>query len=279
MRLFNRFAKSSLATLFVLALPLSQAQAEECVTFSGIKHCGMGKAQLKVAEKELHVMSPEGSPEDGVAIFTEGSTFWSAGFRFDPSGRDVEETVLTGESEGAAASTATLRTEGGRTTYAATFTAATQEQSTYTASVYSDGKLVAAVRGLHSGDVGVTRMPTRPVIFRTPTCTNEPYRACLQTCKSMGYSNCNYCNVACGGTFHRAPRDGACIWLMEVERSTFALGRYGATAELVEGDMVELREEIDPTGSYPYLNFDRILVQSTAKTTTLTDVKANGNTN
>ncbi|RKH11447.1 hypothetical protein D7Y13_09885 [Corallococcus praedator] len=275
MRLFNRLAQSSLAALFVVALPFAQAQAEECVTFNGINHCGMGKAQLRLNGKELQVVSPYGAAEDGVAIFTEGSTVWSAGFRSQPSGQGVEQTVLTGESEGAAASTATLRTEGGRTSYAATFTAATPDQSTYTATVYSQGQRVASVSGVRYGDVGVTQVPGRVISGITPTCTNQGYSACMASCT---YANCNYCTVPCRRTFHRLELSGACVWSMQVERANFQLAQLGAAAQVVEGDMVELTEEIDPSGSYPYVNFDRILVQSTAKVTTLTDVQANGNT-
>lgn len=276
MRLFRRLAQSSLATLFVLALPLSQAQAEECVTFNGLKHCGLGAAQLVVGEKELQVVSPDGSGKDGVAIFTEGSTVWSAGMRHEPSGLDVEQTVLTGESEGAAASTATLRTEDGKTAFAATFTAATQETSTYTASVFSGGKLVASVGGVRSGDVGLTRTASRISYGGIPpTCTNEGYSACQQSCRVAGYLNCNYCSIPCRRTFHRGDL-GACIWTFQEQRASFTLSQHGAAATVVEGDMVELREEIDPSGSYPYLDFDRILVESTSKVTTLSDVTANG---
>ncbi|RKG92448.1 hypothetical protein [Corallococcus terminator] len=278
MRLFRRLAQSSLAALFVVALPFAQAQAEECVSFNGINHCGMGKAQLKLNGKELQVVSPYGAAEDGVAIFTEGSTVWSAGFRSEPSGRGVEQTVLTGESEGAAASTATIRTEGGRTSYAATFTAATPDASTYTATVYSQGQRVASVSGVRYGDVGVTQVSNRPIYGYTPECTNQSYNACRQSCLSAGYPNCNYCSIPCRRTFHRLELNGACVWSMQVQRATFELAQMGAAAQVVEGDMVELTEEIDPSGSYPYVNFDRILVQSTAKVTTLTDVQANGNT-
>ncbi|WP_164018049.1 hypothetical protein [Pyxidicoccus trucidator] len=276
MRLFHRLAPAGLATLLTLALPLTQAHAEDCVTFSGLKHCGLGSAQLAVEGKELHVVSPDASERDGVAISTEGSTFWSAGFRSEPSGRAVEQTVLTGESEGAAASTATIATEGGRTSFAATFTAATQETSTYTAEVFSNGRLVGSVSNVRSGRVAF--ISYGPVIGGTtsPGCTNLPYNQCMQQCRQQGNYLCGYCSIPCRRTFDRVDENGACRWTLQVQRASFALTQGLADGETVEGDTVVLTEDIVPGGSYPYLNFDRILVETNAKTTTLTDVTANG---
>jgi hypothetical protein len=277
MRLFHRLAPAGLATLLTLALPLTQANAQEkCVTFSGMKHCSLGAAELTVEGKELHVASPNASERDGVAISTEGSIFWSAGMRSEPSGKEVEQTVLTGESEGSPASTATFRTEAERTDISATFTAATQETSTYTAAIYDGGRLVASVSNIRSGDVAVRQFG--PVIRTntSPGCTTQSYSQCMQDCRRQGNYLCGYCSVPCVRTFDR-DEVGGCRWTVQVQRASFSLtANRMAEGETVEGDTVVLTEEIVPGGSYPYLNFDRILVETTAKTTTLTDVTAHG---
>ncbi|HYI00403.1 hypothetical protein [Hyalangium sp.] len=254
--------KSLWAAIFTLVLPLAQAQAQECVEFQGVNHCGIGAARLSVTDEGLKAESRDTTGKDGVAIHTGLSSNWTAALFSDNAGKDAQRTILTSVSEGAPTSTATLDTRGETTTYAATFTGSGQE-STYSALLYRDGVLQAAVGGIRSGTPGIV---SRPNPGWTPACRpyNQNYNSCISSCYSAGYPNCNYCNTPCRNTFHVTPR-GACQWRFDLSATSLQL----ADGRRVEADELVLNEEVRGAASYPYLGFDQILIQSTAASMTI----------
>lgn len=275
MRSFHHLGYSCLAALVALSLPLGEARAQECVEYAGLNHCAIGSAQLEVTEEGLKVQGGSESGEDGVAISMEGATRWTAATRLDEHTEDsAARTVFTAAAEGAPVSTATVRTEGLRSSYAATFTAS-GESPTYSAMVYARGVLQGAVRGLRNGTIAAVNPggggTTDP--GPAPSCTIFSHPVCMDECSRHGWQPCFHCNVPCETSFHNhqlSTHDvpiGTCDWTISLHDPVVQL----ADGRIVQGDTLVLREELTGAGSYPYLNFDQITLQSTAQSTTLSN--------
>ena len=64
---------------------------------------------------------------------------------------------------------------------------------------------------------------------------------------------------------------GTCQWTFALHDQNVQL----ANGRIVRGDTLILREEVSGSGSYPYLSFDQIVLQTTARTTTLSNETSN----
>jgi hypothetical protein len=277
MRLSHHLGYSCLAALVALALPSGQAHAQACVDFAGLNHCTTGSARLSVTEEGLKVQSGTTSGQDGVVVAVDGATSWTAGTRMERSGLAVEKTVLTAAAEGAPVSTATVQTQGLRSSYSATFTGSGQG-STYSAMVYARGVFQGGMTHVRNGTIGATN-PGGPITTGSgpaPTCTIFPYAECMQECYRHNWQPCTYCSNPCGSSFDNLVSvpgvlDGTCQWTFALHDRNVQL----ADGRIVQGDTLILREEVPAAGSYPYLSFDQIVIQSTAKSTTVSNESTN----
>ncbi|RKH49924.1 hypothetical protein D7X55_09335 [Corallococcus sp. AB049A] len=270
MRLFRRLAHSSLATLFVLALPLAQAQAQDCVQFSGMKHCATGAAKLVVDGKELLVQSADASGNDGVVVDTAQAKGWSAGLAHEPSGEARETTVKTVISDGkvVAASVVTETSEGQE--FAASFVDANGKPATYSAMVFREGQLVASVSGISSGSVGARSVAG----LGKKSCTTLTYKACMKLCLD-GPIGCAYCKVPCIGSVNQEEwvlSNGKYPYLDFSLQSPFGAFSVGdaakAAPQIVVGDQLVLISDVPSEGAQ---GIDQVVVQSTAKTVSLSN--------
>ncbi|WP_426755299.1 hypothetical protein [Myxococcus sp. Y35] len=232
--------------------------------FSELNHCGIGKARVTATDAGVKVESESGSGQDGVLIHTGLATNWTAA-TFSQSDRAENRMLFSSVSEGSVTSTATIDSNGQENTYAARFTGA-GESTTYSAMVYHQGRLQAAIGGIRNGTIGVYEpgpYNPGPVTNNPPNCRSryQSVSACLTQCSQMGYWNCNYCYIPCASTFHVTPR-ASCEWRFQVASPVVRLsdGREVAADEIV------LSEEVRGPTSYPYLGFDEIHIQSTART-------------
>ncbi|RKH55167.1 hypothetical protein [Corallococcus aberystwythensis] len=272
MRLFRRLAHSSLATLFVLALPLAEARAEDCVQFAVMKHCASGGAKLTVdvKQEELLVEFPDASAKGGVTVDTEHAKGWSAGLAHEPSGEARESTIKTVVSGGkvVAASIVTDTPDGQE--FAASFVDADGKPTTYSAMVFLKGQLVASVSGLPSGSVGARSIAS----LGKKSCTTLNYRACMKLCGG-GSIQCAYCKVPCVGSVNQEEwvlGNGKYPYLdfsFQTPFGAFSVGDSAKAApEIVAGDQLVLISDAPSDGAQ---GIDQVLVQSTAKTVSLSN--------
>ncbi len=260
MRLPQGFGNALWAAVFAFALPFAQAQAHECVEFKGLNHCGIGNAQVSASDDGVKVVSDDASGEGGVVIHTGLAIDWTAGF-FSESDAPENKMLFSSVSEGSVTSTATVETQGAVRTYAASFTGA-GESTTYSVLVYNRGQLQASVGGIRNGTIG-GQEPVNPGPGPAPYCRPQ-YQTqdqCKNECQDQRYGSCDYCRIPCRGVFRTLP-DAVCQWRFDVpyRRVVLSDGRE------VEGDELVLTEEVRGPTSYPYLGFDEIRVQSTART-------------
>ncbi|NMO15151.1 hypothetical protein HPC49_05840 [Pyxidicoccus fallax] len=267
MRSFRRWTQTGLAALFALALPLSQAHAEDCVTFSGLKHCAVGGAKLEVQSKELNVHATSTSGTDGVAIDTEGFSAWSAGVSCEPSGQAEDTTVLTHVADGKVVATATVASRVDGQTITASFVDADGNPTTYSALLYSQGRLVASVKGLASGSVAA-----RGESLGRPSCTHLTPKACLKLCMG-GPIECNYCYIPCkyaaesGGGSGREPYND---FSFEMPFNGVSIGDGVKAAPVTTvGDKLVLVSDAPSAGAAQ--DPDQIVVTSTATTVSLSN--------
>ncbi|MBN8470427.1 hypothetical protein JYJ95_28295 [Corallococcus exiguus] len=271
MRLFRRLAHSSLATLFVMALPFAQARAQDCVQFSGMKHCAVGAAKLVVEGKALLALSDDASGKDGVSVDTERASNWSAGLAHEPSSEGKDTTVKTVIANGKVVSTSSVTTTDEGQEFAASFVDANGKPATYSALVFLNGKLMASVSGLASGSVGAKSFP----LFGRPTCTILTPKACRKLCGGPGM-DCAYCDRPCFNSVNNE------VWLdgngrvphlshsYESPFNGFSLGSVAKAApEIVVGDLLVLVADAPSAGEAQ--DSDQVIVQSTAKTVSLSD--------
>jgi hypothetical protein len=252
--------------MFALVLPFAQAEAQQCVLFQGLNHCGVGSARLYLTQAGLRVETSSTSGSDGVVSYLGQAATWTANAFTDTAGAVSEQTVLTAVAEGAPTSSATLAAEGGSTTYLATFTG-TGTQSTYSASVYRQGILQAAVGGIPSGSVALRTIQGGGPDRFNPACrpSTQTYDACIYYCRANNYASCSYCGIPCYRRFGVTYR-GACQWAFSTSAPSVQL----ADGRVVLGDEIVLTEEVTGPSSYPYLAFDRMVLRSTARSVTIT---------
>ncbi|MFP2904943.1 hypothetical protein ACLESD_07790 [Pyxidicoccus sp. 3LFB2] len=264
MRLSVNLRAALCTAVLSLVVPLSQAQAQECVKFQDLNHCGIGAAKVSATTRGVRIDVAEGTGKDGVAIQLPAAAAWTAEFASEGAQRNL----FTAVAEGAPVSTATVDSRAEGTTYSATFTGS-GEGTTYSVLAYYQGRLQGAVGGVQSGQQGPVGMMI-PGGNWTPSCRprTQNYNTCLAVCAQNQYSNCNYCSTPCRTYvgFANAVMNSACSW-------TFAVSEPGVrlpNGEIVRADRLVLHEEVSGPSNYPYLNFNRIDMQTTARSTLIT---------
>jgi len=265
MRLPLNLRTALFAAVLSLFVPLRQAQAQECVKFQGLNHCGIGAARVSGSEEDVRIDVPEATGKDGISIQLPSAEAWTAEFVSDD---DVHRDLFTAVAEGAPVSTTTMDSKPDATTYSATFTGS-GEGTTYSVLAYYNGKLQAAVGGIPSGTQGAASRFI-PNGSQPPSCRRLPqtYSQCLEACDNIGYVNCDYCSTPCRTilSFKNDRLTGACSWTVGVSEPAVTL----ANGEQVLADQLVLLEEVAGPSNYPYLDFNRIDLQTTARSTVIT---------
>ncbi|WNG53647.1 hypothetical protein F0U59_01680 [Archangium gephyra] len=262
----HRFKSSYWVALVALALPISQSQAQQCVEADGLNVCAIGEAQLnQLDESKLELTNLGDEGKDGAAISLGQATKWTASF-VAPSTDDSQRTTFTAVSDGDKISTATARKVGDNREISATFTGSGAD-TTYTVRAYLQGELQGEVTGVPSGHTGVVTHARQS--GAQPTCRGylQSVRACLNQCTVAGYKSCAYCDVECEHAVEfksdRVMNIGACEWTLDNQPSTPVVLTDGTT---VEADRIVLLEEVRGAGSYPYVGFEQILLQTSGGT-------------
>ncbi|QSQ26542.1 hypothetical protein JY651_17110 [Pyxidicoccus parkwayensis] len=263
MRLKRMIGNSLWAAVLALVIPVTQAQAEDCVTYNGLNHCAKGNAKVSSEGDAGVQVDTDESGHSGVIIHTGLATHWTAGtFTSSDDESSNVRTLLSSVSEGSATSTATIETDGETTTYASTFTNA-GEDTTHSVLIYYRGVLRYAAGGLHQQGGPIINEPG-PV---GPNCrpAGQSVTFCRNTCRSWGYPNCDYCNTPCAGVFSTRPT-GSCEWRFQLPHENVRIAD-----QVIQGDEIVFSEEVPGASSYPYLGFDQIHIETTARNLTVTN--------
>ncbi len=265
MRSLRSFGNSCWIAVVALALPIAQSHAQECAKADGLNVCPIGKAQLKQVEDgvELHNLGETG--RDGAAISVGQATDWTAHYE-TASTDDAQQTTFTAVSDGAPISTTTARKVGDAREVSATFSGSGAD-TTYTLQAYRQGELQAEVRGIQSGQRAFLTLAR--AVGSSPSCRGyrQTVMACIAECQRSGFGSCTYCDIECPRAigFHNvrdAAHYAACRWVVGQPTSTVVLSD-GST---VDADQLVMTEEVRGAGSYPYLNFEKILFQASGGT-------------
>jgi hypothetical protein len=210
------------------------------VVFQGLEHRAVGGATVKLnAERDaLDVNTFDLAGGDGVAVALGEATSWTA--RLRAAGSSPLSLSWHAMADGRRISSASMRQVGDRFEVRALFTGATK--STYNAAVYKDGRLVGAVGGVPS---------TAHIIVPESFC---------EVFGSIGFIACDIVS-----NFHNGPNGDCGFGFMFPGEVTIRLPNGVRLA----GNELRLVEEVDPAGHYPYLSFDAMVMQTTARTLTL----------
>lgn len=210
------------------------------VVFQGLEHRAVGGAtlQLDAGRDTLDVSTFDPAGGDGVAVTKGEATSWTA--RLRAAGSPPANLSWHAVADGRRISTASMRQVGDRFEVGALFTGATT--ANYTAAVYRDGRLVGAVGSVPS---------TAHIIVPESFC---------EVFGSIGFIACDFVS-----NFHNSA-NGECEWRFAWRREVTVRLPNGAK---LAGNELRLVEEVRPAGHYPYLSFDAMVMQTTARSLTL----------
>lgn len=218
-----------------------QAAGDACVTFQGNTHCPLGAATLfKNGNQSLRVGNMFAAGDDGVAIHLPEVTEFSARAMVKPA-PDGLHIVARSISEGVSTSSMTTQQTDDGYAVSATFTG-DATTGTYNVNLYNNDVLVQSLDAVMSGETGFTWNHTNCA----PGSVNYPM------CLSVVISNTSGFRVVQGGA-----DAGACVWTVGGPESADMLVQL-PNGEVVIADRIDLVEQVDGSGSYPYLTFDRI---------------------
>jgi hypothetical protein len=239
---------SSTAATDDLGRIASTETGQDCVDFQGNKHCPLGNAKLAPSADgtSLQATGLAAAGKDGVAILLPDVT------QFTPSGQidSKSGTTLVARSINEGVSTSSLNLQRNLDGYAisASFTGSAAG-STYSAQFYNSGQLVGTVGGLVSGgNAMVTQRPCRfpPPGCRWPSFPPMPPWPPFAVLQNAGGN---------GGSGVGSP--GACVWKINFGQANQIQAKL-ADGSSVLADAVDLVEDVQGQGSYPYLTFNRI---------------------
>ena len=246
----------------LLALPHA-ALAADCAEFEGIQHCAFGRASLNTTEAGLEVSGFGEAGTDGVHIALPGATSWQIGTALKGNGAGNARMEVTAYASGSPNSNMTLQQDGLRFNISARFTGAASGGSkaatagTYSALIYNDGVFQGGIGNIPNG------APALYVNYTNPGWNNpwppqpDPWWWWWWW-PWWWWEDTGFGLVAqTGGCFHTLSASAPIVF-------TLSDGRQ------LQGDRVELLEEVSRAGSYPYLSFDAIRVTGTVETVTIT---------
>ena len=226
------------ASVFLSATTVLSAAG---VVFEKLTHTPIGGAilRLNTSREALEVLPLDPDGGDGVRVKLPETKSWSARM----SASDAHGAPLQANwgaiADGRRISSASMQQTGSQFALRATFTGAIRP--TYSAQVFTDGRLSGSLGGVPSGGVSVMV----PLSF----CSLFPDL------------------FDCGFTieFHNST-NSECEW-----RLVFAtnIPMTLSNGIVVTGNELRLVEEVKPAGHYPYLTFDAITLRSNSRLLTL----------
>ena len=267
MRSLRSLGNSCWVALMALALPVAQSHAQECVKSEGLDVCAIGKAQVRQFDETSVLLTNLGdSGQDGASVSLGQATDWTAAF--EASSKDGAQHTFTAVSDGAPISTTTSSMKGDVREISATFTSLGSGIHLHAPGL-SPGR--AAGRGARNSERADRRPGPAHWRLQTPSC--RPYYQTIPACyATVLTSSCLYCETRCPRPigFHNVSNEvlvGACRWIV---RDTIAPVVF-SDGRTVEADELVMTEEIRGAGSYPYVNFERILFQASGDTARIGD--------
>lgn len=248
-----------------LMLALPGSALADCAQFEGIQHCTVGATRLSTTEAGLEVSGFGGEGTDGVRIALPGATSWQIGTALRGNQKGDSRLSVTAFASGSPNSNMTLQQVGPRFDISATFTgAATSGVKGAKTAAASSGTYSALVyrNGVFQGGAGNIPNGARAMYVNHGDIFNpwpaDPWDPWDWWWPWWWWNDTGFGLVAqTGGCFHT---------LSSSAPITFNLpdGRQ------IQGDRVELVEEVTGAGSYPYLSFDAIRVTGTVDSVTIT---------
>jgi hypothetical protein len=217
--------------------------AQDCVDFQGNRHCALGAAKLTTDGASLQASGLTTAGKDGLAILLPDVTQFTPSGRLDnKSGRTLFARSI---NEGVSTSSLTVQRSLEGFSLAASFTGSAAG-STYSARFYKEGQLVGTIGGLQSG--GTAIFVPRPC--NNPRCwilipDFPPWPPFLVVQNPVGDNG--------GGI----GQPGACVWRLDFGKDN-QIQPTLADGSTVLADAVDLVEDVQGQGSYPYLTFNRI---------------------
>lgn len=234
-----RSALLGLASLALLLAPAAFAQGE-CSELDGIEHCALGKASLE-CDGGLCIIENYGGKVDGgvAANFSEGLS-WSSDLAIVENDGGDSRLTASARSEGGVASTLTLRRdEEGALAISSTFTGGVRGR-TYSVLVYNGGVLQGGSGGVGDG---------AEWIFIDPRWDED---FIMWLISLMGFT--------------QRIHDGGCGWVLDLDETREL---RLASGEVLEGDQIQLMEEVKGESHYAYTGFDGIDLVGNIQTLTL----------
>ena len=211
----------------------SSETGPDCVEHQGNRHCPLGGARLMPSDDGSSLaLTGLRSQEDGVAILLPDVTEFSASGAIDPKAG----TTLFARSinEGVSTSSMLLKRSPEGFSLSAGFTGS-GAGSTYTAMLYSGGRVVGEIPGVPSGtEMLLPRPCCRWPVPWPPWPPWPPFRV-IQTGNNAG----------------------ACVWSVAFGRGNEVQATL-PDGKTVLADAIDLVEDVRGPGSYPYLTFNRI---------------------
>ena len=214
--------------------PVPANAQSSAVVFQGLAHTPVGAATLRLDPNreafDVSGLGPAG--EDGVAVKTAGATSWTARLAAAVPGSLPLSLAWSALADGRRIGSALMQQTGKNFEMSAVFTGATSRPA-YSGQVYNNGQLVGAIGGLP---------PTAHFFMPIDICRKVP----------------EFCDFTI--EFHTLA-DGACM----VKAASPKAGPFRMpNGVIVTGNELRLVEEVHPAGHYPYLTFDKMVMQSNA---------------
>lgn len=237
--------------------PLTGLQAPalttQCMDFGGLQNCALGAATVTPSRDgaAMDVANLRTAGQDGIATFLPATRTFSMVGRStsDPKTTELSRAIDQGE----VISTMTAQHNAAGLGLTGTFTG--NADATYNANLYKDGQLVGTIPGLKSGAQGLQVYPGPKAQGRI-----------IIIIIFWGFGNIDIWifNTLTGEkTQAAAPVAGACVWKVDLAQDA------DPHVTLLDGtsvavDHVEMVENVNAAGSYPYMSFDRIDYSSNA---------------
>ena len=227
----------------------------QCMDFGGLQNCALGAATVRPSGDgtAMDVTGLRRAGQDGIATFLPATrTFTMLGrSTADPKSTEISRAINQGEI----ISTMTAQHNANGLALTGTFTG--NADATYNANLYKDGRLVGTVPGLKSNAQGLQ-------IYPGPEAQNRIIIIII----FWGFDNIDIWIIFdANGQKTRAalppPDAGACVWKVDLAKES------DPHVTLPDGssvgvDHIEMVENVNAAGSYPYMSFDRIDYSSNA---------------
>lgn len=247
-----KFAKRWYGGVFFLATLLlaasSATAANGCVIYSGLKHCPLGDAVLKLKNQgnQLDILNPNQNADSGMTVEAPNSTFWQSQFNINYPGSAGDHVEFASVSTGIVTSEVKMKPTKDGVKFGAIFTAS--EQPTYKVEIYAEGVLQGGLYDIPSGVPG-GGVQSYPALAEYDV------------------------DIFDAGLFIVMP-NGACQWLFRTNSGSDVRFQLMGGKTFI-GDEIRITEQVKSAGAYPYTSYDRILVKGKFNTMLFLSESAN----